>query len=336
MEPMSPRFDFLPGLAAALPRQRQIPTLPPRPADAHKGMFGHGWLVGASRGMSGAITLAGQAALRCGAGRITIAVPASIQALVAAANPCAMTHGIAEATTHGGGEWGPEGGWLESSWTTLLESTSVGTVLGIGPGLGRHPTSDRCVQSAFVHWPGPAVFDADALNALASSRSLGEIGMPWDAPQNANAMPAGFAPAGSLRAMPRILTPHPGEWARWSGVAASDMTAQKDAAVACSKRLGIVVVLKGHRTFVTDGDSAYENTTGNPSLAVGGSGDTLTGMIVAFLCQGLSGWDAAILGVYLHGLAGDLAHAALGTPSTLPTDLLEYLPAAFRAISPSS
>jgi ADP-dependent NAD(P)H-hydrate dehydratase len=325
MEPMSPRFGFSPGQAAALPRQRQIPSLPPRPAEAHKGMFGHGWLVGGSRGMSGAITLAGQAALRCGAGRITIAVPTSTQATVAVANPCAMTHGIAEATTDSSEERNTGLGWLESSWMKLVESIAPGTVLGIGPGLSRHPTSDRCVLRAYAAWPGPAVFDADALNALASSRSWSESEMPPKNAENAKSAPA----------MPRILTPHPGEWARLTGVAPNDMEGQRDAAVACSKRLGIIVVLKGHRTFVTNGDSAYENTTGNPSLAVGGSGDTLTGMIVAFLCQGLSGWEAAILGVYLHGLAGDLAHADLGTPSTLPTDLVAFLPAAFRAFHSS-
>lgn len=332
MEPMSPRFGFSPGQAAALPRQRQIPPLPPRPAEAHKGMFGHGWLVGGSRGMSGAITLAGQAALRCGAGKITIAVPMSIQATVAAANPCAMTHGIAEAMIDSPEERTTGGGWLESNWTELVESIAPGTVLAIGPGLGRHPTSDRCVLRAYAAWPGPAVFDADALNALASSRSWGEsetagdeTEMPRDTLHEAR-----YAPT-----MPRILTPHPGEWARLAGVASSDINGQRDAAVACSKRHGIIVVLKGHRTFITNGDSAYENTTGNPSLAVGGSGDTLTGMIAAFLCQGLPSWEAAILGVFLHGLAGDLAHADLGTPSTLPTDLLSYLPAAFRAIHPS-
>jgi NAD(P)H-hydrate epimerase len=92
----------------------------------------------------------------------------------------------------------------------------------------------------------------------------------------------------------------------------------------------MVIVLKGHQTLVTDGQRQYRNTTGNPSLAVGGSGDVLTGMIVAMLCQGLEPFEASVLSVYLHGLAGDLAHAQLGTPSTLPTDLIDFLPAAFR------
>jgi len=140
------------------------------------------------------------------------------------------------------------------------------------------------------------------------------------------------ADADYLRSLqgPRILTPHPGEWARLTNVKADEFDQQQQAAVELAKHTGMVIVLKSHQTLVTDGTSQYRNTTGNPSLAVGGSGDVLTGIIVAMVCQGLPAFQAASLAVYLHGLAGDLAHAHLGTPSTLGTDLIEFLPAAFR------
>ena len=147
---------------------------------------------------------------------------------------------------------------------------------------------------------------------------------------------------------PRILTPHPGEFARllgWERVPpdqgqAADKEADKDAdknvcpteeAVALAARCKAVVVLKGHRTLVTDGQTQWINTTGNPGMATGGSGDVLTGLIAALACQGLPPWDAARLAVYLHGLAGDLAAAELGQESLVASDLIGFLPRAFVA-----
>lgn len=286
-----------------------LPRLPERPAESHKGMFGHALLVGGARGMTGAITLAGQAALRGGAGLVTLAMPAGCQGWVAPEIPCAMTLGLPETTS---------GRLSMDAWNPITEFASPGKVLGIGPGLGRCPESDALVAKLFQDWPGPAVFDADALQALAGAevwrRSLD---------------PAASAPR---LAGPRVLTPHPGEWGRLSGAPPSDRAAQIDAAVTFARRLGTIIVLKGHGTIVTDGHRNFRNPTGNPSLAVGGSGDSLTGLIVALGCQQLSPWDASVLGVYLHGLAGDLAHEQLGTPSTLPSDWLQFLPHAFRHV----
>jgi len=166
------------------------------------------------------------------------------------------------------------------------------------------------VLELFKSWPGTAVLDADALNAISAS-TLG-----WSST---------VTPPGS-----RILTPHPGEWARLSNIPADEPVEQHRAAVELANKSQSIVVLKGHQTLVTDGQRQYRNTTGNPSLAVGGSGDVLTGMIVALVCQGLTAYDASVLGVYLHGLAGDIAHRQLGTPSTLGTDLIDAIPAAFR------
>jgi len=203
-----------------------------------------------------------------------------------------------------------QGYLAESSAKILLGKYSPGTVLGIGPGLGRESSQDRMVLELFKSWPGTAVLDADALNTISAS-TLG-----WSST---------VTPPGS-----RILTPHPGEWARLSNIPADEPVEQHRAAVELANKSQSIVVLKGHQTLVTDGQRQYRNTTGNPSLAVGGSGDVLTGMIVALVCQGLTAYDASVLGVYLHGLAGDIAHRQLGTPSTLGTDLIDAIPAAFR------
>ncbi len=289
----------------------RIPRLPSRPEDAHKGMFGHALLVGGVHGMTGAVTIAGLAALRVGAGLVTLAVPMSGQPIVAAANPCAMTLGLAE---------DGDGRLIPPALALLQTRMRPGTILGIGPGLGRSQTSDEIAVTLFKSWTATALFDADALNALASSDV-------WRTMFTDEHAPVPF---------PRIMTPHPGEWSRLCGVPASDTDQQRDAAHRLAARLGVVIVLKGNRTLVTDGSKSYVNTTGNPSLAVGGSGDALSGIITGLVCQGLPAFQAAVLGVHLHGLAGDLAHRELGTPSTLATDLINSLPAAFRGLSRGS
>lgn len=255
-------------------------------------------LVGGGPGMAGAITLATLAALRCGAGKTTVAARSHTRQIVQMATPCAMTMPLDEVA---------QGYLAESASRQIMKKYSLGTVLGIGPGLGTEPNQDRMVVELFKQWPGAAVFDADALNALSD-------------------LPKGWGPT----AGPRVLTPHPGEWSRLSNAGADEPSKQEESAKEFAKQSGSIIVLKSHRTLVTDGLRHYRNTTGNPSLAVGGSGDVLTGMIVAMVCQGLEVFDAAVLAVYLHGLAGDIAHAELQTPSTLGTDLIDYLPAAFK------
>ncbi|MFN7732876.1 MAG: NAD(P)H-hydrate dehydratase [Pirellula sp.] len=275
---------------------QELPRLSPRPEISHKGMFGHALLVGGSPGMSGAICIAAMLALRCGAGLVTAAVPQASQPIVAGCHPCLMTLGWDEQ---------PEGRWGERVAEQLLGRYRPGMVLGIGPGLGRAAGQQRLAAGLVAEWPGTAVVDADALAAVVKRTTLS--GMP-----------------------PRILTPHPGEWERLCGVGADDTAGQRVQAVAWAQQTGWVIVLKGHSTLVTDGHRYMLNPTGNPSLAVGGSGDALVGVITALACQGLGPWEAAVLGTYLHGLAADLAHAKLGTPSTLATDLLDAMPAAFR------
>lgn len=301
-----------------IPRIQDVPSLAKRPPNAHKGMFGHALLVGGKLGMTGAVSIAGQLALRSGAGLVTIAVPESSQACVAAGNPCFMTMGLPESSD----------GFLDSEACDLiLARNSPGTFLAIGPGLGRSTPTDAMVETLYRTWNETAVIDADGLNALADSafwKKMRQQSLGSKKPSDLALLQPASNPAR------RILTPHPGEWKRLCGVTPDEPLQQRAAAVRIAANLGVIVVLKGRQTWVTDGYRIYENQTGNPSLAVGGSGDALTGIIVAMLCQGLSALDASILGVHLHGLAADIAHEALGTPSTLATDLLDAIPAAFR------
>lgn len=282
-----------------------LPRLAARTPESNKGDYGRGLVVGGSRGMSGAIALAGCAALRSGAGLVTLAVPNEIQNIVASFEPSYMTLGLA----HDGGEIAPD------ATETVLESARTATAVALGPGLGRSPTLTAFVRCLYREISQPMVVDADALFALAEVRE--DLA----------------APGG-----PRILTPHPGEFARLLGKgpeaarqigAASDEERISMAASLAGDR--VVVLLKGHRTVVTDGARASLNATGNPGMATGGTGDVLTGVITGLLCQGLAPFDAARLGAHLHGLAGDLGAERLGQASLIAHDLVAWLPAAFQA-----
>jgi NAD(P)H-hydrate epimerase len=283
------------------PRDPTLPVLPPRPSDAHKGTFGTALIVGGSRGMTGAVALAGMAALRGGAGLVRVAVPDLCLEMVAAHEPSYMTAPL---------PCDIDGRISGAAHARIVELAHAATVVAIGPGLGRSPDLDRLVQQLYQEIARPMVCDADALNALATNRDTL-----------------------SRHAGPRIFTPHPGEFARLVGEnypAEERAVAAQELAARCS----VVVVLKGHRSFVTDGRRHWHNSTGNPGMATGGSGDSLTGLITALACQHLEPYEAARLGVYLHGLAGDLAAKELGEPSLIASDIVRFLPAAMRAISP--
>jgi len=280
------------------PLDSTLPTLPPRPPDAHKGTFGTALIIGGSRGMTGAVVLAGMAALRGGTGLVRLAVADRCLETVAGYEPSYMTAGLPDDV---------DGRISGAAHTRIMELAHSATVVAIGPGLGRSPDLDRLVQRLYKEIALPMVCDADALNALATAReALGQ------------------------HAGPRILTPHPGEFARLVG---QDYPAEERAVAAqeLAGRCHAVVVLKGHRTFVTDGRRHWHNSTGNPGMATGGSGDSLTGLVTALACQHLEPYDAARLGVYLHGLAGDLAASELGTASLIASDIIKFLPAAMKA-----
>jgi ADP-dependent NAD(P)H-hydrate dehydratase len=281
-----------------------LPLLAPRDAESHKGDFGRAVLVGGSLGMSGAISLAGKAALRSGAGLVTLAVPCVIQEVVASIEPSYMTFGLDDYS----------GQFDCVASRHVLKLSENATAMGLGPGLGRSKEVTRFVTRLYHEIAKPMVVDADALFALAEH--LDE----WPK--------CGAA---------RILTPHPGEFAKLSG-SLPKVNQRVKAAASFAKALvdggcaENVIVLKGHETVVTDGKRYAINRTGNPGMATGGTGDVLTGIITALLCQGLSPFDAARLGVHVHGLAGDLAANELGQVSMIASDLIEYLPRAFRAV----
>jgi len=273
-----------------------IPRLAPRARDSHKGDFGRALLIGGSRGMSGAIGLSGMAALRAGAGLVTLAIPDVIQPVVAGMEPSFMTTSLPA----------DRAGRIAPRARGLIDTLrGPSTMLACGPGLGRSPGLIKLVEWLYRTTEQPLVLDADALNLLADMDE-------W--PRNAG---------------PRILTPHPGEFKRLVGDTMLPEDEWEARAIEFAAERGIVLILKGHSTLITDGQEAYRNTTGNPGMATGGSGDVLTGVITALLGQGLRPMDAARLGVHVHGLAGDLAAAELGEVSMIASDIVRWLPMAF-------
>ncbi len=274
-----------------------LPRLPDRRDDAHKGDFGLALIVGGSRGMAGAVALAGIAALRGGAGLARLTVPDVCLDTVASLEPSYMTVALQCDKA------GKIAGAALEKITTLADAA---TAVACGPGLGRSGELDQLVGRLYQKISKPMVVDADALNALSTQSDV-------------LSKPGG----------PRILTPHPGEFARLIGKRL-DGEQRVSAAVELADRCGAIVVLKGHRTLITDGRHRAINTTGNPGMATGGSGDVLTGLITAMVCQGLAPYDAARLGVYLHGLAGDFAAEEMGQIPMIASDLVEFLPDAFE------
>lgn len=280
-------------------------TLDRRSRSGHKGDFGHVLVVGGSRGMAGAVALATNGALRGGAGLVTFAAPEPIQLTIAAMAMCATSVPL---------ECDRAGGLSPASLRQVHDAMSRCDVLAIGPGMGTGAMPQQLVRWA-IGQEKPVVIDADGLNNLAA---LGD----WP----------------SLRRCPLIMTPHPGEFSRLTGLGVAQIQAARaEHAIQAARRwiagaceCPLVVVLKGARTVVTDGQGVYENDTGNPGMASGGSGDVLTGLTAALVGQGLAPLDAAVLGVRVHGRAGDLAAGRLGEVSFIASDLLDYLPAALK------
>ncbi len=265
--------------------------LPARPRDAHKGSFGHVLVVAGSRGKTGAAYLAAAGALRSGAGLVTAATPRSWQPVVASLGAEYMTEGLDET---------PEGTVAPSALAAVLAHPA--DVVAAGPGLGSGAAVAAFVDGLIARADRPLVLDADALNAFAGRSD-------------------------ALKARPGqviVLTPHPGEMGRLLGVPAADVQARRvDAARELATRLGAHVVLKGHRTVIaTPGGRAHINTTGNPGMATGGTGDVLTGMIAGWLAQLGDAERACLLAVHLHGAAGDLAADDEGEVSMTAGDLL--------------
>jgi NAD(P)H-hydrate epimerase len=280
----------------------QLPALPPRRADSNKGDFGRVLVVAGSRGMSGAAALCASAALRGGAGLVQVAVPEEVLPMVATVNPCYLTAALAQDS---------QGLLAEAAEATLLSLAQPCDVIAFGPGLGRSPAITRLLGTLRQDIQIPLVIDADGLNALVGHTDILALGKT-----------------------PVILTPHPGELARLVGSDVATVQGQRrELAARFADQHRVVLVLKGHGTIVTDGRRLFQNHTGNPGMASGGTGDVLTGLIAALAGQRLEPFAAAQLGVYLHGLAGDLARDELGEVSLIATDLLAYLPGAFQALA---
>lgn len=273
-----------------------LPLLPSRTDDAHKGDCGRALVIAGSRGMSGAACLAATASLRGGAGLVTAAIPQGIQDIVAGYEPSYLTAGLPE----------DELGRLKpAALKRIQELVEPQNAAAIGPGLGQSSGLQELVCDLYDSLKIPLVVDADALNLLARRPYL-------------------FKRPGGAAA--RILTPHPGEFSRMTGIETAVIQQDRQKyAVEFARRNEVVLVLKGHQTIITDGKQLAVNQTGNSGLATGGTGDVLTGLITGLLAQGMTAFDAAQLGAHVHGLAGDLAAEELSKPGMIASDLLRRI-----------
>ncbi len=271
-----------------------IPALPKRADDVHKGDVGRILIIGGRLdevGMVGAPALCANAAFRAGAGLVQILTPPEVQRAVAPLAPCATTRALS----------------MDGTGSLTAAAVEFGAdVVAVGPGLSPAVT-DAQVLDLLAGFSGGVVIDADALNALSR---LGKWKGNW--PHQL------------------VLTPHPGEMRRLLSGRGLDVPVERrrDAAVALAKDTGAVVVLKGAGTVVAGGARVYINQTGNAGMATGGAGDVLTGIIAALMGQTMTPYAAAVLGVYLHGLAGDMAAEEVGRLSLTALDLIDFLPEA--------
>jgi ADP-dependent NAD(P)H-hydrate dehydratase / NAD(P)H-hydrate epimerase len=296
-----PRAWLEEGIAIAMLEAADVAALlPPRPADAHKGRYGHLLVVAGSLGKTGAAVLACRGALRSGTGLVTCAVPATQQPVVAAHLAEAMTEALPETAAQT---------LSRKALDRLLELTARMDAVAVGPGAGLEPETQGVLRELALAAERPMVIDADALTALAGH--LGDLRQARG---------------------PRVLTPHPGEAGRLLGVATAEVQADR---IGSARRLaevsGAWVALKGAATVVAGpGLDALVtlNPTGNPAMATGGTGDVLTGVTGGLLAQGLAPASALRAAVYLHGLAGDIVAAGRGPVGLLAGDLAEALPAA--------
>jgi len=282
-------------------RVTDVPRPPVLPTDAHKGTAGRVLLLAGSRGMAGAAALAGNAALRGGAGLVRIATPDAALDTVAALAPCCTTAPLAD-----------DGACLVAEAAAAVRAMlAEPNAVAMGPGLGRTDGVATVVCEVVGRAAVPLVLDADALNVLG----------------------AGAAMVFKTSRAPVVLTPHPGEGARLLGLSLAAVQADREAAavrLAALGAAGTVAVLKGAGSVVTDGVRLYVNTTGNPGMATGGTGDVLTGLMVALLAGGMGPFDAAVLAVWAHGRAGDLAAERLGVRGLTALDVLACVPEALR------
>lgn len=287
-----------------LSRVSELPLLPSRTENTNKGDYGRVLIIAGSRGMSGAAILCGSAALRAGAGLVFLAVPESTLSIVSTVNPCYLTYPMSEDV---------DGRLSGQCLDELLDKANACDVVAIGPGLSTGEEREQIVGALLQHVSVPMILDADALNVLPNQMEF---------LRNRHA--------------PTVLTPHPGEFSRLTGLDISTIQQEREEhSVHFASENKVTLILKGNSTVVTDGSKVFINETGNPGMATGGTGDVLTGLIAALIGQGMSVFEAAQLSVYLHGLSGDLASEVLGEHSLIASDLIDYLPTAFQEHSAS-
>ena len=278
-----------------------VASVAPRPEDSNKGSYGHVLIIGGSLGKAGAAAMAGIAALRAGAGLSTVATAKSVLATVAGFHPELMTESLPET----------KDGTISSRARTRLQQLAKGkTVVAIGPGISRNAQTAQLVRDLAAKIEIPMVIDADGLNAFEGrSKKLNGKGRTL------------------------VITPHPGEMARLAGCTVADVQADRlNVARNFARQHELIVVLKGHRTLVVRPDGeAWVNTSGNPGMATGGTGDILTGIVAGMIAQQPRQIFTAVLAaVHLHGMSGDVERGVVGEHSMVATDLLRALPTAFE------
>jgi len=273
-----------------------LPSLPPRPVEGHKGLFGRVLIVGGNDGMIGAPALAGAASLRMGAGLVQLATPRSILAAALSITPECIGLGLGKAAAK----------------DDLLKSGEKADAIVIGPGLGQTPEAMGRLTRLIRLDGKPMVIDADGLNMLAKQKT-------W---------PKYFKARG-------VLTPHPGEMKRLAKLIGrddipSDDAGRIDLAAEAARAFGQAIVLKGNRTVVTDAERVYVNHTGNSALSKAGTGDVLSGICGTLLAQEMNPFDAACAAVCLHGLAGEIAGERLGLRAVLAREVIDAIPEAIK------
>ncbi len=273
-----------------LNHEKVLSILPDRKKDAHKGDFGRILLLCGSLGYTGAAALAARGALRSGAGLVYLGVPESIYAIEAVKLDEAIVFPLPE----------DRGMLSQQSLKTVLEKLLQMNAVLIGCGMGQSEGTFAVTKTVLEQAKVPVIVDADGINVLRGHMDILRG-----------------------RRYPTILTPHPGEFARLTGEPGQDRIRH---AVSFAQEQGCILVLKGHETVITDGTECYVSNTGNPGMAVGGSGDVLAGILAGLIGQGIDPLKAAACGVWLHGAAGDLCAKALGQYGMLPSDMVEVLP----------
>ncbi|MGE0643672.1 MAG: NAD(P)H-hydrate dehydratase [Nitrospira sp.] len=296
-------IDALSSRITLITKRAVQASFPQRRPASHKGTFGHAGIIAGSVGKTGAAALAARAALRVGAGLVTVATPSSVNDVLEAKLLEAMTVPMPETKARTLGR---------NALDRLVAFMTDRTAIAIGPGLSTAPETVELIQALTKHIDRPSVFDADALNALSGR----------------------IAPLTSCKTPP-IITPHPGEMARLEPEATSQTVNNDRLGIATrfARERGLFVVLKGARTVVARPDGAIAICpTGNPGMATAGTGDVLTGIMVGLLAQGLPSWEAACAATYLHGVAGDMAAAEKGQAGMIAGDVIEQIPAALQFI----